>query len=145
MVFLQLDEDIKSRINMINKNYRMGSNWDLILILSLALLSFYLNSCTVKSVPKQTHNEIPDKTVLTDGRFSSNVEEIQTFQGEDTVVGYPIESKGFPKKRYELENRTSVDYSFRSTGIPIKLNQLENRIVVGYPIESKGFPKKRNE
>ncbi len=111
------------------------------LILALAFLSFSFNSCSVRRLAKQTHNEIPEKTVLADASFDSSSEEMPAFQGGRILIGYPVESKGFPKNSYDLDNRTVVGYPFASTRIPIKSNQLRNRIIVGYPIKSKGFPK----
>jgi len=77
---------------MKNIYFRLGSKTNLFIILSLTILPLYFNSCTVQSLPKQTNTDISEKTVI--------VDQMSTFQSEDTVVGYPVESKGFPKKRY---------------------------------------------
>ena len=126
---------------MIYKNYRLGSNWNLSLILSLVFLSFCFYSCTVKSVATPTYIAIPENAAPADSIVYIKIVEMPAFQDEGIVVGYPIESKGFPKKRYDLEDTTTVRYPFRLTEFPVKEYELDNRTVVGYPVKTKGFPK----
>ena len=129
---------------MLSRIFRIRRNRKLTLILPLFTLSFFVISCTVKSVPNLTQNELAESSVQTDSNVNSNVEEVSAFKVQETVVGYPVESKGFPKTRYSWEDNTVVGYpTFRSTEFPVKENKLKTRYVEGHPAKPKGFPKKR--
>jgi hypothetical protein len=121
---------------ILRKNYRTGSNWNLILILPLVCLSFFIISCSVKSVPKQTYNEIPETSVPVDSKVYIIAEDMPAFLSNDTVIGYPKES------RYELENSTEVGIPSRSPDFPTKENILKPEFVLGYPIVLEGFSKR---
>ena len=52
---------IKNRINMLNKNYKLGSRWKLALLIPLAVIAFFVVSCTDKDAPAkemQTEEEL---------------------------------------------------------------------------------------
>ncbi len=67
------------------------------LLFPLGFISFYLHSCSVKSVATPTYIVIPENSNPADNTIHIKNEELPTVLSEDTVVGYPIESKGFPK------------------------------------------------
>jgi len=138
------------------KTHIMRSNWNIFLILPLVFISFYLHSCSVKSVATPTYIVIPENAAPStptyiaipensnpaDNTIHIKIEEMPTFQSKDTVVGYPIESKGFPKSGNELGEITVVSNSlFRSAEFPAKEFESDNRTVVGYPVKYKSFPK----
>ncbi len=129
---------------MLSKNYKMGSSGKLFLILPLVLVSFCFISCSVKSVPKLSQNETREKSVLTDNKVYSNVEEMPTINGKDTVIGYPIKSQSLFMGENSLEKRYVEGYPMGSQVFSVGGSKLEKRIVVGYPIKSKGFSKEGN-
>ena len=54
----QFSSQIKNRINMLNKNYKLGSRWKLALLLPLTVIAFFIVACTEKEPT------INDDTVL---------------------------------------------------------------------------------
>jgi hypothetical protein len=99
----QFSSQIKNRINMLNKNYKLGSRWKLALLLPLTAIAFIVVSCTDKEAPSkdiETTEEIvaeaPEMEVFT------VVEEMPTFNGEEAIefrrfiaqnLIYPAEAK----------------------------------------------------
>jgi beta-lactamase regulating signal transducer with metallopeptidase domain len=99
----QFSSQIKNRINMLNKNYKLGSRWKLALLLPLTAIAFIVVSCTDKEAPSkdiETAEEIvaeaPEMEVFT------VVEEMPTFNGEEAIefrrfiaqnLIYPAEAK----------------------------------------------------
>ena len=47
----QFSSQIKNRIKMLNKNYKLGSRWKLFLLVPLTLIAFFFVACTEKDVP----------------------------------------------------------------------------------------------
>lgn len=82
----------------------------LFLLLPLVFVSFCLFSCAVKSVPELTHNEILEESEPTDDKVYSNVEEMPTFLGGDTVIGYPIMSRGFSSEGHTQGKKYIMGY-----------------------------------
>jgi len=80
----QFSSQIKNRINMLNKNYKLGSRWKLALLLPLTVIAFFAVSCTDKDAPikdieavEEIAAEAPEMKVY------NVVEEMPTFNGEE--------------------------------------------------------------
>jgi hypothetical protein len=80
----QFSSQIKNRINMLNKNYKLGSRWKLALLLPLTVIAFFVVSCTDKDAPieaiepaEEIASQAPEMQVFT------VVEEMPTFNGEE--------------------------------------------------------------
>jgi len=68
---------------MLNKNYRIGSNWKLFLILPLIVISFILISCTEKGETILDEPESLSQLKQTGDEIFYIVEQMPTFQGEE--------------------------------------------------------------
>jgi len=80
----QFSSQIKNRINMLNKNYKLGSRWKLALLLPLTVIAFFIVSCTDKDAP--INNIEPAEEIAADaytGELFYIVEEMPTFNGEE--------------------------------------------------------------
>jgi beta-lactamase regulating signal transducer with metallopeptidase domain len=56
----QFSSQIKNRINMLNKDYKLGSSWKLILIFPLVFFAFFIVSCTDKDAGVKAEELSPD-------------------------------------------------------------------------------------
>jgi len=98
----QFSNQIKNRINMLNKNYKLGSRWKLALLLPLSVIAFFIVSCTEKDAtiqPIEPAVEIDEVAVTAQApemEVFMVVEEMPTFNG-----GEPIEFR-----RYIAQNLT---------------------------------------
>jgi len=86
----QFSSQIKNRINMLNKNYRMGSNWKIALIFPLVLVTFLFVSCTEKEPSSLKDGTSLKTTAADDSKIYYEVDEMPTFQG-----GEPVEFRRF--------------------------------------------------
>ncbi len=98
----QFSSQIKKRINMLNKNYKLGSRWKLALLLPLSLIAFFIVSCTDKDASIQDIDA--DEEIVTQApemEVFQVVEEMPTFNGEEanefrrfiaTNLKYPSEA-----------------------------------------------------
>jgi len=82
----QFSSQIKKRINMLNKNYKLGSKWKIALLLPLTAIAFFIVSCTEKDAPikdiepaEEIAAEAPEMKVY------NVVEEMPTFNGEEAA------------------------------------------------------------
>jgi len=79
----QFSSQIKKRINMLNKDYKFGSTWKLILVFPLVFVAFLLVSCTEKDATLLADDASVKKSATTENQIYTQVEEMATFQGED--------------------------------------------------------------
>jgi bla regulator protein blaR1 len=82
----QFSSQIKNRIKMLNKNYKLGSTWKLALLLPLTVIAFFVVSCTDKDapiVPIEPAEEISADTYR--GEVFYIVEEMPTFNGSEDL------------------------------------------------------------
>jgi hypothetical protein len=98
----QFSSQIKNRINMLNKNYTLGSRWKLALLLPLTVIAFFIVSCTDKDAPIEAiepAEEIAAQAPET--QIFMVVEEMPTFNGEEAIefrryiaknLAYPVEA-----------------------------------------------------
>jgi len=79
----QFSSQIKNRINMLNKNYKLGSRWKLALLLPLTVIAFFIVSCTDKDAPIEAIEPAEEITAQTpEMEVFQVVEEMPTFNGE---------------------------------------------------------------
>ncbi len=82
----QFSSQIKKRINMLNKNYKLGSRWKLALLLPLSLFAFFIVSCTDKDAAvEQTDAAEEIAADAYTGELFFIVEEMPTFNGEEAA------------------------------------------------------------
>jgi hypothetical protein len=89
----QFSNQIKNRINMLNKNYKLGSRWKLALLLPLTVIAFFIVSCTDKETPIQTIEDLDEIKNAEASKSEQDlgpalyfvVEEMPTFNGEEAV------------------------------------------------------------
>jgi hypothetical protein len=89
----QFSNQIKNRINMLNKNYKLGSRWKLALLLPLTVIAFFIVSCTDKETPIQTIEDVDELKKAEASKSEQDigpdiffvVEEMPTFNGEEAV------------------------------------------------------------
>jgi hypothetical protein len=98
----QFSSQIKKRINMLNKNYKLGSTWKLTLVFPLVFAAFLIVSCTEKDASLLAEDASAMKSASTESQIYTNVDVMPTFQGEDPKafrkfiaqnVIYPEEAK----------------------------------------------------
>jgi uncharacterized protein YpmS len=114
----QFSSQIKKRINMLNKNYKLGSRWKLFLLVPLTFIAFFFVACTEKETTMeepavQDTEEMTaantDLAATTEQKALENedvfyvVEKMPTFNGDDkymefrkfiaTNLKYPAEAK----------------------------------------------------
>jgi hypothetical protein len=85
----QFSSQIKNRIKMLNKNYKLGSRWKLALLLPLSVLAFFVVSCTEKDATVndlQAADEIAAKAP--DMEVFMVVEEMPTFNGGEAATEF---------------------------------------------------------
>ena len=94
----QFSSQIKNRINMLNKDYKLGSSWKLILVFPLVFIAFFVMSCTDKDAgPLATEMEAEDNEMIIanssssdeiDGQIFYVVEEMPEFGEGDFVMNF---------------------------------------------------------
>jgi len=95
----QFSSQIKNRINMLNKNYKLGSGWKLAILFPLIAIALIIASCadteeapdTALEEPELASEEISGMTpaaILADEPVFRVVEEMPTFQGGDPTVNF---------------------------------------------------------
>jgi len=78
----QFSSQIKNRINMLNKNYKLGSRWKLALLLPLAVIAFIVVSCTEKDAPIEQIEPVDEiATQAPEMQVFTVVEEMPKFNG----------------------------------------------------------------
>ncbi|MDX2429922.1 MAG: M56 family metallopeptidase [Bacteroides sp.] len=81
----QFSSQIKKRISMLNKNYKLGSRWKLALLLPITAIALLFVSCTEKEGAKGD-NLAPEVEAIAESEIFYQVDEMPTFNG-----GEPIE------------------------------------------------------
>ena len=89
----QFSSQIKNRINMLNRNYKLGSRWKLTLLLPLTVIAFFIVSCTDKEAPIQAIEDLDEIKNAEASKSEQDigpdiffvVEEMPTFNGGEPV------------------------------------------------------------
>lgn len=85
----QFSSQIKNRINMLNKNYKLGSRWKLALLLPLTALAFFVVSCTDRDAPIKDIDPAEEITAKApEMEVFSVVEEMPKFNGGDPATEF---------------------------------------------------------
>ena len=85
----QFSSQIKNRINMLNRDYKLGSRWKVFMLLPLSLIAFFIVSCTDKDAPitdLETRKKYPPKLSespeMKESEVFMVVEEMPAFNGD---------------------------------------------------------------
>ena len=112
----QFSSQIKKRINMLNKNYKLGSRWKLFLLVPLTLIAFFFVACTEKDAPitdidaieelSPENNEKANEalSLSPDEEIFYIVEEMPTFKEDETHMEfrkYIAQNLIYPKEAIE--------------------------------------------
>jgi hypothetical protein len=146
----QFSSQIKNRINMLNKDYKLGSRWKLTLIFPLICIAFIAISCSDKE-PAQTKDAL--KSAEIKNKIYFEVDEMPTMNGEDPVMffrEYIAKNVTYPEKAKEnsITGKIFVKFVVRKDGtIEIPTPEeiaaaegipIDEVVVVGYrPIDEK--------
>ncbi len=85
----QFSSQIKNRINMLNKDYKLGSSWKLILVFPLVFIAFFVVSCTDKDAePLATMAEVDENEMIIANSNSSDVIDGQIFYVVEEMPGF---------------------------------------------------------
>ena len=99
----QFSSQIKKRINMLNKNYKLGSKWKLSLLLPLSVIAFFIVSCTDKDAPIDAIDPADEIAAEASEQIFMVVEEMPTFNGEEAIEfrRYIAYNLAYPKEAVE--------------------------------------------
>lgn len=86
----QFSSQIKNRINMLNKNYKLGSRWKLALLLPLSAIAFFVVSCTEKDATIQNTEPAEEIAAIAAPEMEVFyvVEEMPKFNGGDPATEF---------------------------------------------------------
>lgn len=151
----QFNSQIKNRINMLNRNDKMGSSWKLAMIFPIVLITFILVSCTEKNVNSELENETLKKSTVTESKIYQQVDEMPTFQGGEFIEFRKFIAKNILYPREAKENnvtgRIFVVFVVRDDGKvvipdpeelppPPETNNIDEVVVVAYRPLDKEAP-----
>lgn len=97
----QFSSQIKNRINMLNKNYKLGSRWKLALLLPITVIALFIVSCTDKDAPVEEIEALEEiDAQAPEGDVFYIVEEMPTFNGggPDEFRRYIAQNLIYPKE-----------------------------------------------
>jgi len=107
----QFSSQIKNRINMLNKNYKLGSRWKLFLLVPLTLIAFFFVACTEKDVPvteieaiEEVSPDVSESANVTESEVFYIVEKMPVFKGDETHMEfrkYIAQNLMYPKEAIE--------------------------------------------
>ena len=132
---------------MLNKDYKLGSRWKLILIFPLVIIAFVAISCSDKDPNAGL------KAVETENKIYFEVDEMPTLNGEDPVMPFRkfiAQNMTYPElaKEHKVSGKVFVKFVVRKDGIveipsPEEIASsegipMDEVVVVGYkPIDEK--------
>ena len=106
----QFSSQIKNRINMLNRDNKLGSRWKIAMLLPLTIVAFFILSCTDKEAPItdiEAEEEISadgtEPANVTESEVFYVVEEMPTFNG-----GEPIEFRKFIAQNLKYPSEASA-------------------------------------
>ena len=150
----QFSSQIKNRINMLNKNYNLGSRWKLALLLPITALAFFVVSCTDRDAPIKDIDPAEEITAKApEMEVFSVVEEMPKFNGGDPATEfrmyiaknliYPDEAKeaGATGKifiKFIVDNEGNVLIPDQETIANIEGKPLDEVVVVSYRTVNEG-------
>jgi beta-lactamase regulating signal transducer with metallopeptidase domain len=91
----QFSSQIKNRINMLNRDYKLGSRWKVIMLLPLSLIAFFIVSCTDKDAPlteidapEAISAEVSESAEPIESEVFYIVEEMPAFKGDKEAIEF---------------------------------------------------------
>jgi hypothetical protein len=155
----QFSSQIKNRINMLNRNYKLGSGWKLAILFPLAITALIIASCTesddsAATVSDQTEEvAVVEPAPVLEGALFTVVEEMPTFNGGDPAmefrkyiaynIRYPEEAKenGITGKvfiHFVVTSEGKVVVPDEQTMANLEGKSLDEVVVVTYRTMEKG-------
>jgi beta-lactamase regulating signal transducer with metallopeptidase domain len=148
----QFSNHIKNRINMLNKNYKLGSSWKLTLLLPLTVIAFFIVSCTdkegpVKPIePAEEIAEAVSSTEISQEDVFLVVEEMPSFNGGEPVEfrKYIVQNLVYPQEaikqgvigkviiKFIVNKEGKVVIPDQETLAKVEGKPLDEVVVVGY-------------
>ncbi|MCK4746770.1 MAG: hypothetical protein KAT15_07045 [Bacteroidales bacterium] len=134
----QFSSQIKNRINMLNKDYKLGSKWKLFLLIPLVTIAFYLVSCSEKG-DMVAANDI--EQVVTESEIIT-IDKIPSFKEQDPLareeVFYIVEEMpkfegGEPAQEFRRYIAKNLLYPEEA-----KENGITGRIIISFIVTSNG-------
>ena len=115
----QFSSQIKNRINMLNKDYKLGSRWKLTLIFPFICIAFIAISCSDKESSALKTDAL--KSAEAENKIYYEVDEMPTVNGEDPVIFF---------RKYITENVTYPEQA--------KENSVTGKIFVKFVVRRDG-------
>jgi beta-lactamase regulating signal transducer with metallopeptidase domain len=88
----QFSSQIKNRINMLNRDYKLGSRWKIAMLLPLTIIAFFIVSCTDKDAAitdiegvEEISAEASESADIAESEIFYVVEEMPTFNGGEAM------------------------------------------------------------
>ncbi|MFO7670776.1 MAG: M56 family metallopeptidase [Bacteroidales bacterium] len=143
----QFSSQIKKRINMLNKNYKLGSRWKLALLLPFIAIALFFVSCTEKEGVKADEPIAPMVESAAETEVFYVVEEMPSFNGGDPGIEfrkYIAHNLKYPKEasangvtgriivRFLVTNEGKVVIPDQETLAKLEAKPLDEVVVVAY-------------
>ncbi len=138
----QFSSQIKNRITMLNKDYKLGSSWKLILLLPFVMIALYAISCSENET-----SELPELNgigieVDEDGNEYYKIEEMpkwggQKIQPEEEVFYVVEEMPTFNEGEPATEFRKYIAKNLNYPEIAIQ-NRISGRVIVQFAVNPEG-------
>lgn len=109
----QFSSQIKNRINMLNKDYKLGSSWKLALIFPLVFLAFFIVSCTEKDAGVRAEELSPNTALEAEAseQILANRKSADAIEGQ---VFYVVEEMpGFGEGDFAMNFRKYIAQNLR--------------------------------
>jgi len=134
----QFSSQIKKRINMLNKDYKLGSRWKLILIFPLVFIAFFIVSCADNNttiIPEDSEIEVSDDVdALADKMPSFKVQDPNARSEVFYVVEeMPKFNDGDPAQEFRKYIAQNLRYPDEA-----KANGATGRVIISFIVSSNG-------
>ena len=137
----QFSSQIKNRIKMLNKNYRTGSPWKLLLVLPMVVLALFLLSCTKNEhgdnhldpvTARAQEKQVPEVFYI--------VEEMPTFNGGDAATEfrkYIAQNVRYPEEaaRHGITGKVFIKFIVTKEGKVVVPDQATVASIEGKPLD----------
>jgi len=137
----QFSSQIKNRIIMLNKDYKLGSSWKLFLLLPFVMIALFAISCSDNESTELS--DIPGGVQYTDedGKTYYQIEEMPKYKGESQAgeeLFYIVEEMpAFNEGEAAIEFRKYIAQNLRYPEIAIQ-DSISGRVIVQFAVNSEG-------
>jgi len=137
----QFSSQIKNRIIMLNKDYKLGSSWKLFLLLPFVMIALFAISCSDNESTELS--DIPGGVQYTDedGKTYYQIEEMPKYKGESQAgeeLFYIVEEMpAFNEGEAAIEFRKYLAQNLRYPEIAIQ-DSISGRVIVQFAVNSEG-------